>query len=162
MDSLVFLYLFPSYFNFQQHPDPIFCIIFNISLPPHPNPNPQKKFYLFKTFEKSKSSHIYWTNDYELMVPCNRTQHCWTNNGGSCCVRLPVAYWTIFWLNDILARFGRKRAEINESKAFDENAPEISTISLHKVQLPAFIGNFIAQIQDLVIAEILLIQGPDC
>ena len=96
------------------------------------------------------------------MAPCNRTQHCRTNNDGSCCVRLSVAYWTIFWLNDILARFGRKRAEINENKAFDENAPEISTISLHEVQLPAFIGNFIAQIQDLVIAEILMIQGPDC
>ena len=104
--------LFPSYFNFQQHPDPIFCIIFNISLsstPPPPNPNPQKKFYLFKTFGKSESSHIYWTNDYDLMAPCKRTKHCWTNDDGSCCVRLPVAYGTIFWLNDILARFGRKR-----------------------------------------------------
>lgn len=53
-------------------------------------------------------------------------------------------------------------AEINENKAFDQNAPEVSTISGHEVQLLAFSGNFIAQRQDLVSADILLIQGPDC
>ena len=130
MDCQVFLYLILSYLSFQQHPDPIFCIIFNISLPAPPPPNPQKKFYLFKTFEKSKSSQTTATG--------KRTQHCSTNNDGSCCVRLPVAYGTIFWSNDVLVRFGRKRAEINENKAFDQNAPEIGTISRHdhEVQLP--------------------------
>ena len=64
----------------------------------------------------------------------------------------PFFDWMMSWLE----------AEITENKAFNQNAPEVSTISRHEVQLLAFSGNFIAQIQDLVSAEILLIQGPDC
>ena len=149
----------PFIFKFSTTPRSNILNNFQHFSSPSPPPNPQNKFYLFKTFEKSKSSHIYVTTDYELMAPCKPTQHCWTINDGSCCVRLPVAYGTI------LSSFGRKRAEINETKAFDQNAPEISTIPRHEVQLPAFSGNFIcfiAQIQDLVSAEILLIQRPDC
>ena len=55
MDSLVFLYLFPSYFNFQQHPDPIFCIIFNISLsPPPPQIQTPRKNFIYLKHSKNR------------------------------------------------------------------------------------------------------------
>ena len=99
-----------------------------------------------KTFEKSKSSHIYWTNDWELMAPCKRTQHRWTNNDGSCCVRLPVAYGTIREFNMSLRRRRRQR-ELPKSKTTTLHVHHaflyISLPSLHDNDVNCLISRFV-------------------
>ena len=72
-------------------------LIYTHSPPPPPAiQTPRKDFIYLKHSKNPRLLTFIEPMTTSLWPPCKRTQHCWTNNDGSCCVRLPVAYGTVF------------------------------------------------------------------